>query len=306
MDGPRRAPNPTRRTSCSLSSTTWGRSTGLLRQPDRHPAHRCAGRRRAALRQHAHYGTVLSVAVLHSQRAQPSFEPPGLPHQRVHRISGLGRLHPVRERFPLRDSEGVGLQHLLRRKVASGARGNHDRAGPYDRWPLPTVSIALVALAISPLPPLLPTREAKAGGGERYGLGLMVVLAERLIGLAFDRKYVVSPGAIAVVTLMSILLTLLIGMMIRALAIRISTRVRTAGNVLIPVAAVVLLIADASDVRRLVGNGTVWPSRSSSWRGLRRSSCGRPGPRTFGGTGLFGRLPSSGHCAGGRGGELPG
>ena len=29
----------------------------------------------------------------------------------------------------------------------------------------PTVEIALVALAISPLPPLLPTREAKAGGG---------------------------------------------------------------------------------------------------------------------------------------------
>ena len=47
----------------------------------------------------------------------------------------------------------------------------------------PTVEIALVALAISPLPPLLPTREAKAGGGERYGLGLMVVLALLSIAL---------------------------------------------------------------------------------------------------------------------------
>ena len=57
----------------------------------------------------------------------------------------------------------------------------------------PTVEIALVALAISPLPPLLPTREAKAGGGERYGLGLMVVLALLVhrpgpAGCAADRR----------------------------------------------------------------------------------------------------------------------
>ncbi len=90
---------------------------------------------------------------------------------------------------------------------------------------VPTVSIALVALAISPLPPLLPSREAKAGGGERYGLGLMVVLAVlsiawvplsvQLIGLAFDRTYVVSAGDIAVVTSTSILLPLLVGMVTR-------------------------------------------------------------------------------------------
>ena len=33
------------------------------------------------------------------------------------------------------------------------------------------VAIALVALAVSPLPPLLPSRGAKAGGRADYGLG---------------------------------------------------------------------------------------------------------------------------------------
>lgn len=41
----------------------------------------------------------------------------------------------------------------------------------------PQVAIALVTLAISPLPPLLPRRGEKAGGWEQYGLGLVVVLA---------------------------------------------------------------------------------------------------------------------------------
>lgn len=136
---------------------------------------------------------------------------------------------------------------------------------------VPTVSIALIALAISPLPPLLPTREAKAGGGERYGLGLMVVLAVlsiawvplavRLIGFAFDRNYTVSPGAIAVVTSTSILVPLLVGMVTRAVAapfaVKISTKVQTAGRMLTPVAAVVLLVAVAPDVWRLVGDGTL-------------------------------------------------
>ena len=39
----------------------------------------------------------------------------------------------------------------------------------------PGVEIALVALALSPVPPLLPGKEQKAGGHAAYALGLMVV-----------------------------------------------------------------------------------------------------------------------------------
>ncbi|MBJ7341867.1 membrane transporter protein [Mycolicibacterium sp.] len=135
----------------------------------------------------------------------------------------------------------------------------------------PTVEIALVALAISPLPPLLPTREAKAGGGERYGLGLMVVLAAlsilvvplavQLIGSVFGRSYVTAPTAIAVVTSTSILLPIALGMVTRAVVPRfadaVGTYVARAGKVFMPVAAVVLIVAAGRDVWRLIGNGTL-------------------------------------------------
>src|SRR5579864_4017445 len=38
----------------------------------------------------------------------------------------------------------------------------------------PAVEIALVALALSPVPPILPRKELKAGGGSPYVFGLLV------------------------------------------------------------------------------------------------------------------------------------
>src|SRR5262245_44606724 len=40
-----------------------------------------------------------------------------------------------------------------------------------------TVEIALLVLAISPVPPILPARETKAGGHSAYAIGLMAMLA---------------------------------------------------------------------------------------------------------------------------------
>src|SRR5262245_29140254 len=40
-----------------------------------------------------------------------------------------------------------------------------------------TVKVALVALAISPVPPILPKKEMKAGGREAYAIGLLVAVA---------------------------------------------------------------------------------------------------------------------------------
>src|SRR5262245_58579773 len=68
-----------------------------------------------------------------------------------------------------------------------------------------TVEVALVALSISPVPPLLPQREAKAGGHQSYGLALMAILALfsivlvplalKLLELIYQRPYA-APGAI--------------------------------------------------------------------------------------------------------------
>ena len=41
----------------------------------------------------------------------------------------------------------------------------------------PTLEVVLVALSLSPVPPLLPAKESKAGGQRSYALGLMALLA---------------------------------------------------------------------------------------------------------------------------------
>src|SRR5215467_16052846 len=48
-------------------------------------------------------------------------------------------------------------------------------AGLVVTFDLPTsVKVALVALAISPVPPMLPKKQMKAGGEEAYAIGLQV------------------------------------------------------------------------------------------------------------------------------------
>ncbi|VBA58482.1 hypothetical protein [Mycobacterium attenuatum] len=91
----------------------------------------------------------------------------------------------------------------------------------------PEVAIALVTLAISPLPPLLPRRGEKAGGHVQFGLGLVIVLAvlavpvlavaATLVGNVFGHQYVVSPWAIGRLMLVSVLAPLIAGMTIGAL-----------------------------------------------------------------------------------------
>src|SRR5947209_2746766 len=77
------------------------------------------------------------------------------------------------------------------------------------------VIVALITLAISPVPPLLPQKIGKAGGVAPYGLGLMVTaatisilyipLATRVIGSYFHKPLDMAPGAVAKLILMSVL-----------------------------------------------------------------------------------------------------
>ena len=59
----------------------------------------------------------------------------------------------------------------------------------------PTTEIVVIALAISPVPPLLPMKQTKAGGSVSYGLGLMMILA--LVSI------VAIPGILAILDLFS-------------------------------------------------------------------------------------------------------
>src|SRR5262245_20708340 len=86
--------------------------------------------------------------------------------------------------------------------------------------------VALVALAISPVPPLLPMKEQKAGGRSSYGLGLLALLA--LLSIAtiplaievlerlFDRPLAVDPLAIARLASITVLVPLIAGIVVHA------------------------------------------------------------------------------------------
>jgi BASS family bile acid:Na+ symporter len=135
----------------------------------------------------------------------------------------------------------------------------------------PPVKIALVALAISPVPPLLPKRQAKAGAREGYAIGLLFAMA--LLALVF------MPLAIAVLDLVSlsslsmpflavmklvfltVLLPLLVGLLVRSFSGKFADRIAKPVTL---VAAIILfggllpvLFKSMPAIVSLIGNGTV-------------------------------------------------
>jgi BASS family bile acid:Na+ symporter len=136
---------------------------------------------------------------------------------------------------------------------------------------LPAVEVVLIALAISPVPPLLPKRESQYGGLASYGLGLMAVLALvaivaipaalDLLGLLFGRSLAVAPGAVAGLVLKTTLAPMAAGLAVRAMAPqnaeRIEKVVTPLAAALMAIGVVALVIGTASAMWALVGGGTL-------------------------------------------------
>src|SRR5262245_60277044 len=135
----------------------------------------------------------------------------------------------------------------------------------------PDVEIVLVCLALSPVPPLLPMKQAKAGGDATYGVGLMAVLAlvsiaavplglEVMEGL-FGLPLAMAPAAVAALVAKSMLAPLAAGMAVRAalpgLAPRIEKPVSLFGRVLLPLAVLVLLAGTLRAVGAAIDGGTI-------------------------------------------------
>ncbi len=97
------------------------------------------------------------------------------------------------------------------------------------------VDIALVALAISPVPPLLPRRVTQSGGRTPFGLGMMVTaavlsivfipLALRILGRFEEKPFAMTPGDVASLIGMSVLLPVAAGMLLRKVAPQVATRI---------------------------------------------------------------------------------
>jgi BASS family bile acid:Na+ symporter len=125
-----------------------------------------------------------------------------------------------------------------------------------------TVEVVMIALAISPVPPLLPQREGKAGGSVSFGLGLMAMLAlvaiiavptiVAVLERVYARSFVMPSSAIAGIVLKAVLAPLALGMIIRAtlpaLADRLGRVAEIASRMLLPVAVLVLLLGTATQI----------------------------------------------------------
>ena len=133
------------------------------------------------------------------------------------------------------------------------------------------VEIVLVALAISPVPPLLPGREQKAGGHASYALGLMMIAAVlsiaivpaevEMVGWYLMKPFAMSSATIAGIALKAAVLPLVAGMVFRALlpdvAARIANPVGLIATALLVVGVLAILAAAFTQVISLVGNGSI-------------------------------------------------
>jgi len=134
----------------------------------------------------------------------------------------------------------------------------------------PALKVALVAASLSPVPPLLPRREFKAGGAAPYTIGLLVAAAVLAVGLvplgltvfgwAFGKDAHVPERAIATLVLTTVLSPLLIGVTIRYFAPLVAERlikpVLIIGAVFLVAGTLPVPLAWRS-IGALIGNGTL-------------------------------------------------
>jgi bile acid:Na+ symporter, BASS family len=134
------------------------------------------------------------------------------------------------------------------------------------------VEIALVVLSVSPVPPILPKKEMKAGGTGSYIVALLAVASlvsiffvpaavEFLVRVFGRDARVVGPGAIAWAFGTSILAPLLVGIILRALAPNFAARIARPLSIfataLLVVAFAPVLFRVWGSIVALIGNFTL-------------------------------------------------
>lgn len=135
----------------------------------------------------------------------------------------------------------------------------------------PAIEIAIVALAFSPVPPILPNKELKAGGSVEYVVSLLVIMAllaivivpvgVRLLRMLFPQAMAVPVQAVVPVVFVSIIMPLVIGMILHSLtpafAARSARWISLAGTILLVVALMPVLIRVWPLLHSMIGNGTL-------------------------------------------------
>lgn len=135
----------------------------------------------------------------------------------------------------------------------------------------PALKIALIAISVSPVPPIFPNKAFKAGGTETYTIGLLTaaaILSVILIPIAMEiverlssAPLTAKPIAVFTTVLTTVLVPLLIGIGVRTLfpafAERVAKPLAIGSLVLLIVSALPVLIGMAGAMFSLIGDGTV-------------------------------------------------
>ena len=135
----------------------------------------------------------------------------------------------------------------------------------------PAVRIALVALSVSPIPPLLPNKMVKEGGTDSYAIGLLVAvgllaiifvpLAMEIIELVRQVPLQMMMASVAKLVFITVLIPILVGVAVHklapALAERVAKPISQIAGIGLLACLVAILFAAAPAIWALVGNGTV-------------------------------------------------
>ena len=132
------------------------------------------------------------------------------------------------------------------------------------------VAIAIAVLAITPVPPLLPKSQLKAGDRSEYVLGLLVSqtllavvvvpVTVELMNLAFGGSARFSAMNVAILVIETVLIPLAVGMLVTYFGPNLEQfahYLMTAGSVLLFAGAIPLLILAWKLFGHLAGNGTM-------------------------------------------------
>jgi bile acid:Na+ symporter, BASS family len=132
------------------------------------------------------------------------------------------------------------------------------------------VKVALVALSLSPVPPIIQKKQITAGGRETYAVGLLVAMSLLAIVLvplwvivldqAFDRQAAIGPLKIAKIMLMTVLAPLIVGLLIRRWrpsSERAAGPVMAVGGIFLVVGCAFLVYGLWPTIRSFLGNGVL-------------------------------------------------
>ncbi|HEU4712340.1 MAG TPA: hypothetical protein VFS76_12285 [Pyrinomonadaceae bacterium] len=136
----------------------------------------------------------------------------------------------------------------------------------------PAVKIALVAISVSPVPPIFPNKAFKVGGTENYNIGLLAAAAvisvilvpiameivERISGIPLTMRARTVFGTV----LMTVLLPLLAGIgvrtLLKSLADRLAKPLAIIALALLVLSALPVLIGMLRPMLSLIGDGTLF------------------------------------------------